>query len=183
MTAPQPDPTGVAPYALLARYNRWFNERLYDACAKLDDAARKLDRGAFFGSIHGTLNHLMVADKLWLRRFAAQPGGFRALGDEILAMPAFTGLDQQIFDSFDELRAHRVVMDAALEALVAELTPGFVAAPMTYQTTKGQPFTQPAWQVLSHVFNHQTHHRGQVTTLLMQAGVDPGPTDLLAITR
>lgn len=171
------------PYALLARYNRWFNERLYEACAKLDDAQRKLDRGAFFGSIHRTLNHLMLADKLWLRRLAAQPAGFRSLTGEVLAMPDFTGLDQQLFEDFGEMRAHRAVMDAALEALTAELTPAFVAAPMTYQTTKGTPFTQPAWQVLSHVFNHQTHHRGQVTALLMQAGVDPGPTDLLVITR
>ncbi|TAL20403.1 MAG: damage-inducible protein DinB [Aquabacterium sp.] len=176
-------PAANEPYALLARYNRWFNERLYEACETLDDAARKLDRGAFFGSIHRTLNHLMLADKLWLRRFGTQPGGFRALTDEVLALPPFTGLDQQLFEDFDAMRAHRVQMDAAVEAFIAELTPAFIAAPMTYQTTKGAPFTQPAWQVLSHVFNHQTHHRGQVTTLLMQAGVDPGPTDLLVITR
>ena len=80
---------------LLAQYNAWMNDKLYAACAALSDDERKRDRGAFFGSIHATLNHLLVADSIWMGRFEGQPF-------------AFKGLDQELHASFDELRTHRV---------------------------------------------------------------------------
>lgn len=167
-------------YAFMARYNRWFNSRLYDAAQRLDDAQRKCDRGAFFGSIHGTLNHVLVGDKLWLGRFA-RLGSFPMLTEERLALPGFAGLDMQLHDRFEPLRRDREALDAAIEAFAAGLDPALLAGPLRYTTTAGAPRCLPVWQALSHFFNHQTHHRGQVTTLLMQAGIDPGVTDLLAL--
>ena len=174
-------PTLAAHYVWMARYNRWMNEQLYAACARLDDAGRKRDRGAFFGSIHRTLNHLFVADKIWLGRFAVFGPAFPMLNDEVLALPEFTGLDMQLFTDFDAMRQHRETMDAAIVAFAQALTPDIVALPMRYTNTRGQQRGHPFWQALSHFFNPQTHHRGQVTTLLMQAGIDPGVTDLIVL--
>ncbi|WP_140634473.1 DinB family protein [Methylibium rhizosphaerae] len=167
----------------MARYNRWMNERLYACAAGLPDEERRRDRGAFFGSIHRTLAHLVLADKIWLGRFAEQGVRFEALSASVLARPDFTGLDQVLFDDFDEMRSHRAELDAAIEAWAAEMTPAYVQQTMRYASTKGAPREHPLWQALSHFFNHQTHHRGQVTTLLLQAGVDPGVTDLIALVK
>ena len=151
---------------LMARYNQWMNAKLYDGCASLDDAARKEDRGAFFKSIHGTLNHLIYADIIWLKRFT---GG------------SLDGLDPDAgpFDDFDALRARRVALDAELLAWIETLTPEWLAADFSYYSMayKGR-FTRPAWTLVVHLFNHSTHHRGQITTLLTQRGVDIGATDL-----
>ncbi|WP_047197527.1 DinB family protein [Caldimonas brevitalea] len=169
----------VDHYAWMARYNAWFNERLYASALALDDAERKRDRGDFFGSIHGTLNHLLLGDKLWLGRFAELPVPLPMLDAEVLALPPFTGLGMQLFEDFETLRLHRAQVDHAIQGFVAQLTPELVSADFSYTTTRGATRTQPCWRALSHFFNHQTHHRGQVTTLLMQAGIDPGDTDLL----
>ncbi|MCW7539159.1 DinB family protein [Aquabacterium sp. A7-Y] len=171
----------TAHYRWMARYNTWINARLLEAAASLSDAERKRDRGAFFGSIHGTFNHLVVGDKLWLGRFAGLGPGFEMLDEEVLSLPPFTGLDMQVFEDFDVMVRHRQRMDAAIEAFAAQLTPELVSASFAYTTSKGLARRHPCWQALSHFFNHQTHHRGQITTLLMQAGVDPGMTDLLAL--
>lgn len=169
-------------YRFLARYNRWFNERLYEACAQLDDADRKLDRGAFFGSIHVTLNHLVWGDTMWLGRFAAQDGVCQAaLTADLLVLPDGARFETVLFDDFAALQAHRSRLDEAIERWVASLPPDFAGRTMRYSNTKGVAREHPMWQALSHFFNHQTHHRGQVTTLLMQAGVDVGVTDLIAL--
>ncbi|HQZ05884.1 MAG TPA: DinB family protein [Burkholderiaceae bacterium] len=172
-------------YRWMARYNAWFNGRLYDACEGLDDAARKLDRGAFFGSIHRTLNHLIVADQIWLRRLR-QCGiehGFdcQALQQDVLDLPAGHALDAPVFDDWAQLRAKRRQLDDAICLWLAEMPESLPGFQMHYSNTKGVQRQHPVWQALSHFFNHQTHHRGQATTLLMQAGVDPGVTDLLAM--
>ncbi|HEY6077290.1 MAG TPA: DinB family protein [Polyangiaceae bacterium] len=161
----------------LARYNRWMNEKLYALAAKLGDDERKRDRGAFFKSIHGTLNHLLVADRIWLGRFtqaqlqegALGPGGIRAL-------------DQELYESFEELERQRRQTDAELESWIAGLSAEQLLADLRY-VRKGVVFEEPLWWLVAHLFNHQTHHRGQVTTLLMQAGHDPGVTDLIAMLR
>jgi uncharacterized damage-inducible protein DinB len=169
------------PYRWMARYNRWFNQRLYAAAARLDDAERKRDRGAYFGSLHATLNHLVVADKLWLGRLRDQGAPFDVLPAEVVHLGVFRGLDMPLFDDFEAMRAHRDVMDAAIEEMATRLTVQTVSRPMRYANTRGEIREHPTWQALSHFFNHQTHHRGQVTTLLMQAGIDPGVTDLIAL--
>jgi uncharacterized damage-inducible protein DinB len=167
-------------YRFLARYNRGFNDRLYAACEALTDAQRKQDRGAFFGSIHHTLTHLVLADKMWLGRFAAQDTVFAALAPGLLALPAGSDYTSDLHPDWQDLRRERAALDATIEAWTAELSPGFLRSTMTYANTKGVARAHPAWQALTHFFNHQTHHRGQVTTLLMQAGVDVGVTDLIA---
>ncbi len=163
--------TLLESYRAHARYNRWMNEKIYALCAeRLDDAARKLDRGAFFGSIHRTLNHLLLADRVWLGRFTGQPF-------------TFGGLDQELYAEFETLRAERQKTDAELSAWVEGLDDAALEGRLEYKTSRGDLMSHPLWWAISHCFNHQTHHRGQVTTLLMQAGVDPGVTDLVAMLR
>jgi uncharacterized damage-inducible protein DinB len=156
----------------LARYNRWMNEKLYAIAAELSDAERKRDRGAFFKSIHGTLNHLMVGDRVWLSRFT---------GDEKL-MEGITDLDVELYSDFAELARARKKMDDRIDAFVATLSDEKLAATFHY-VRRGEAYSSPLWWCVIHMFNHQTHHRGQVTTLFMQAGRDPGATDLVAMLR
>jgi len=168
-------------YRLLARYNRWFNQRLFDACEQLTDEERKRDRGAFFGSIHNTLNHLIWGDQAWLKRFAAQGVAFEALPDSLLALPAGALHGTVLYENWAALRAQRERLDAAIEDFANRMPPDFPLRTMRYAKTRGVQREHPVWQALTHFFNHQTHHRGQVTALLMQAGIDPGTTDLIAI--
>ena len=172
-------------YRFLARYNRWINERLYAACDTLTDEERKRDRGAFFGSIHRTLGHLVVADQVWLKRFAqcGQAHGmpFTALHAGVLDLPEAYTLDMVLFDDWQDLGAKRGQLDAAIEAWAAGLPEAFPLASMRYSNSKGVQREHPAWQAITHFFNHQTHHRGQATTLITQAGVEVGVTDLIAL--
>ena len=168
-------------YRLMARYNQCLNERLYNACEKLTDADRKRDRGAFFGSIHHTLTHLVLADKMWLQRFAQLGVAFPALEPGLLHLPAGADYTSALHPDWADLKHNRESLDAAIEAWLADMPPIFLLGLMRYTNTRGVAREHPAWQALSHFFNHQTHHRGQVTTLLTQAGVDVGVTDLIAL--
>lgn len=165
---------------LLAEYNRWMNQRMFDAAATLDDATLAADRGAFFGSILGTLNHIAVADTIWLHRFARHAGGFASL-EALADFPRPSSLAQPLADNLAQLRPYRDRLDAIIERWVAELTPAHLAASLSYSNTAGVPSTLNFGAVLLHFFNHQTHHRGQASTLLFQCGVDVGVTDLRAI--
>ena len=152
---------------IMARYNRWMNERLYDCCEKLSDAERKRDRGAFFRSIHGTLNHLLLGDRLWLSRFLARP--FRA-----------ASLSDELYSDFAELRRERAKTDAEILEWVDTLSEERLADSLKFRSVVGNKDRSfPMWFAALQFFNHQTHHRGQLTTLLSQAGIDPGVTDLL----
>ena len=151
----------------MAAYNRWMNERLYACCAQLPDELRKRDLGAFFRSIHGTLNHLLLADRIWLGRFLGRPYAVRSL-------------DQELYADFDELRRERAATDTVIDEWVASLTETDLAGELSYTSIASpKPRRYPLWFALAHFFNHQTHHRGQLTTLLMQQGTDPGLTDLI----
>ncbi len=171
----------LANYQFLARYNAWFNERLYTACSSLSADERQRDLGAFFGSVDSTLTHLVWADRRWLARFAGQGHFFPALKPEVLALPAGASFATPLFDDFSAMRAARSELDAAIQAWLADLPADFLPSTMRYSTTNGVAREHPAWQALTHFFNHQTHHRGQVTTLLSQLGVDVGTTDLIAM--
>jgi len=160
----------------LARYNSWMNEKLYGLAAKLSDEERRRDRGAFFKSIHGTFNHLLVADRIWLSRFTSAPLQEGFMG------PGIRSLDQELYRDFQQLRRERAVTDAELASWAAELTEQRLAAPLAYKRG-GHRHEHPLWWAVAHVFNHQTHHRGQLTTLLTQGGTDPGVTDLVAMLR
>ena len=157
--------TGNYPQ-LMAEYNRWMNEKLYVACARLPDEERKRDRGAFFKSIHGTLNHLLLGDRWWLGRFNGKTYETTAMGVDLYA-------------DFAELRAARADMDREITEWAAGVTAVWLNEPMTW-TSKVYGFTQtqPRWVLVTQMFNHQTHHRGQVTTLLSQQGIDVGATDI-----
>lgn len=161
----------------LARYNRWMNERLYGLAAALSDEERRRDGGAFFRSIHGTFNHILLADRVWLGRFTgvAVPDGFMGPG-------GIRSLDQELYADFEELRRERALTDAELSAWVAGLTEERLAGPLVYMR-RGQRQESPLWWAVVHVFNHQTHHRGQITALFTQQGRDPGVTDLVAMLR
>ena len=151
---------------LLAQYNAWMNDKLSAACATLSDDERKRDRGAFFGSVHATLNHLLLADSIWMGRFEGKPF-------------AFNGLDQELHASFDELRAHRNEMDQRIDKWARGLTDAALCSKFEFTSAiLKSTFAPTLWRVVLHFFNHQTHHRGQITALLSQAGVDYGATDL-----
>ena len=161
----------------MARYNRWMNEKLFAVADTLTDAERKQDRGAFFGSIHRTLNHILLADRVWLARFTGN-----APADGSLGPGGIRTLDQELHADFAELRAARAETDDAIDAFVATLTSEALAGTVRYPRA-GAIVELPLWHGVAHLFNHQTHHRGQVTTLLVQAGRDPGVTDLFAMLR
>jgi uncharacterized damage-inducible protein DinB len=166
--------------ALMAHYNRWMNERMYEAAASLDAATLSADRGAFFGSILGTLNHIAVADTIWLHRFARHEAGFTTLG-VLSGFPQPSSLTQPLAPDLAGLRAYRQPLDALIERWVAELTPEHLAGSIRYSNMAGVSSARNFGALLQHFFNHQTHHRGQASTLLFQAGVDVGVTDLLAL--
>lgn len=154
-------------FRALSHYNRWMNERLYALCAELPDAERRRDRGAFFGSIHGTLNHLLLGDRLWLARFRRR-------------VFEVSSLDQELYADFAELRGAREQADAEIADFVDSLTEEALAAPFSFRSVvHAREHRFPLWFLVTHFFNHQTHHRGQLTTLLCQCGCDPGLTDLL----
>lgn len=163
--------------SVLARYNRWMNDKLYAVSASLSDEERKRDRGAFFGSVHRTFNHLLVADRIWLARLEQTP-----LEGDALGPGGIRTLDQELYAELDELRRERAHTDDAITAFVATLTDAQLAGELRY-VRRGAVNTFPTWHAVAQMFNHQTHHRGQITTLLMQAGHDPGVTDLVAMLR
>lgn len=151
----------------LARYNRWMNEKIYEVCESMPDATRREDRGAFFGSVHGTLNHLLLADRVWLGRFRGEPFVVQSLGQELYA-------------DWVELREARCATDDAIEAWIATVAEAELQQPFEYVSiVDPQPRRLELWKVVLHFFNHQTHHRGQLTTLMNQLGYDSGVTDLL----
>jgi uncharacterized damage-inducible protein DinB len=171
-----------AHYAVMARYNAWMNRKVYDAAAALSDDERRRDVGAFFHSLHGTLNHLLLTDRAWLVRFTKDASLLQSLDG---TTPAFSGrLDQELYADFTTLRAEREKTDADVTAWVATLIDGALAAPINYYSVAYERhYEHPLWWAVSHFFNHQTHHRGQVTTLLVQLGRDPGTTDLVDMLR
>ena len=151
---------------VMARYNRWMNERLYALCEKVPDAERRRDRGAFFGSIHGTLNHLLWGDRMWMGRFTGEPCTYPAFGSDM-------------FSDFEELSRERQATDRLMLEWTASLDPEWLASTLTYTSrVDGRTRSLPAEVAVIHMFNHGTHHRGQLTTLMKQSGVDPGVTDL-----
>jgi uncharacterized damage-inducible protein DinB len=157
-------------FRTLARYNALANRRLYDACARLTDAERKRRRPAYFGTIHGTLNHLMVGDRLWLARFS---------GEEVPS----TDLGAILYEDFGELRAAREREDARIEAFAAGIDEGFLMGTLRYVNNEGRTLEDPVDLLVAHFFNHQTHHRGQVHDMLSQTDVPPPVLDLHRVIR
>jgi uncharacterized damage-inducible protein DinB len=157
-------------WAQYALYNRLANERLYAACAELSDEARRRDLGAFFKSVHGTLNHLLLGDRIWMTRF--EGGGHPS-----------TNLDAILFEDFAALRTARADTDRRIEAFFAAPPAGFLERSLLYVNNAGVESTDPVSVILPHFFNHQTHHRAQVHTLLSLLGRDPPVLDLHRVLR
>jgi uncharacterized damage-inducible protein DinB len=172
----------ITQFKAMAQYNAWMNRNIYDACGALSDEERKRDLHAFFGSIHRTLNHLLLTDRVQMGRFvgAERTQSLDAGGNPI----AIRALDQELYADFGALRREREQTDAMIEAWTDEITPELLATEMVYEAMSATGrYRVPAWIAVTHYFNHQTHHRGQVTTLLSQLGRDPGVTDLMALYR
>jgi len=165
---------------LLSRYNQWMNDKLYNTAGQLpaDELAR--DRSAFFGSLLGTLNHIMVADIVWLKRFSNHPAQHSALY-EIRSTPQPQALAQILLDDFTVLTEQRRQLDKTIIAWCEQLDPEDLRYKLAYKNMKGEAECKKFGSLMLHLFNHQTHHRGQATTLLSQRGLDVGVTDLLAL--
>ena len=155
----------------MARYNKWQNANLYGAADSRSDAARREDRGAFFRSIHGTLSHILWADHVWLSRFTARekPSTPQAESGGYVA-------------DWAELKDRRDSTDGELARWAASLTPEDISGEYRwFSGGEGREMAMPMAQIVSHVFNHQTHHRGQVHAMLTAAGATPGATDLFVL--
>jgi uncharacterized damage-inducible protein DinB len=159
-------------FRMMALYNQWANGRLYAAAGQIAPAALAEDRGAFFRSLLGTLNHLLVTDRLWMSRLEGES-------------PRGTRLDGLLHEDFDDLHAARRAQDQKLVNYVHGLGEDRLAEPLDYATSSGAPQSQPLHHVLAHLFNHQTHHRGQAHHLVgLALGREATPVlDLLAYQR
>jgi uncharacterized damage-inducible protein DinB len=169
-------------YRAMARYNTWMNRKLYGLAAELSPEERNRDLGAFFHSLHGTLAHVLLADRVWMARFTGDRERFTSRDATGAAIP-IRSLDQVLYSELSDLDRERRATDEMIEAWTAGLTEEALAAPLAYRNSSGQAFEHPLWWAVSHFFNHQTHHRGQATTLFKQLGRDPGVTDLAAMLR
>jgi uncharacterized damage-inducible protein DinB len=167
-------------FKLFARYNRLMNERILEAAAKLpvDDLSR--DRGAFFKSVLGTLNHVLVGDIIWLKRFAAHPPSREALA-RLDDYPQPESLDAILCADLDSLATQRARVDAVIADWIAGLEESALEDRLAYRNMAGKPHNKPLASLISHLFLHQVHHRGQATTLISQSGEDFGDTDLLEL--
>lgn len=161
----------LAHHRSFATYNAWANARLYAAVAELSDAARWAQRSAaYFGSIAGTLNHLLVVDRLWMDRIEHLP-------------PAGYALDSVLFEDFEALRAARVAEDDRIQAFVNALGDADMERRVAYRTSRGEPHSDSLSVLLAHMFNHATHHRGQCHALLKESGQEPPPLDYIYYCR
>jgi uncharacterized damage-inducible protein DinB len=156
---------------MFAGYNAWANRRLYDAAAQLADADYRADKGAFFGSLHGTLNHILVGDQVWMRRFTGEG-------------PSPTQLNAILHDDLAALRQAREAEDARIIAYIGGLTEAAIAGTIRYRTITGpMDIEQPLGAALPHFFNHQTHHRGQAHCLLTMLTGQAPSLDLILYQR
>jgi uncharacterized damage-inducible protein DinB len=168
MTPASGGPDQIAPvlYRRMAAYNAWMTGKTYAAAAKMSDAERKADRGAFFRSVHSTLNHIVFGDRAWLGRFTGRAYDIKPMGIDL-------------FEDFEDLQAAHLAICGEISAFCDELTPAWLAGDLRWTSgMDGIARRRPRWMLVTHMFNHQTHHRGQVSTLLSQAGIDVGVTDL-----
>lgn len=153
----------------MARYNVWQNRSVFEAADTLDEVARNQDRGAFFGSIRGTLSHLLWGDQTWMHRFA---------GSRKPVVSTIAASSGMVCD-WSELKLQRVAMDEAVLLWADHLDAAWIATDLTWFSGAAQrEVTKPAGSLVVHFFNHQTHHRGQVHAMLTAAGATPGDTDL-----
>lgn len=161
---------------LLAKYNQWMNAKLFRVAASIPEEQRNRDVGAFFGSILGTLNHIYLVDVTWMRRFTEDKERF-AFRNASGAKVRLSEANQILYPDFDAFKRARETLDAEIVRWALDLDANEWNAEFEWRRTTGERHRHPKWWSILHFFNHQTHHRGQVTTLLSQQGRDPGVTD------
>ena len=157
-----------AYFTLLSRYNNWANQTLYEAIGMLAPEEIARDRKGFFRSISGALNHILLADKVWLARMQGAEYGW------------FKSLDQVLHSDFAELRREREIIDRAILAAIPQLP---LTGDLSYVNSRREATSAPWAVILGHFFNHQTHHRGQAHDMLSQAGGKAPPLDILYFPR
>jgi len=170
----------VDEFQLFAEYNRLMNTRMYDAASGLSDDDFQSDRGAFFKSVLGTLNHILVGDIIWLKRFSKHPSSEKALS-YLTRIGNPNALNQILFSDLKALRDQRIILDDVIVQWICSLSEADLQGSITYESMAGRHFEKPFASLISHFFLHQVHHRGQITTLLSQFGADFGETDLVEI--
>ena len=166
---------GISPHWVMtmARYNHWQNTSLYTAADGLSETDRQQDRGAFYGSLHGTLAHILWADQVWMNRFNGTPA----------QPPAADKGQGPNYADWDMLKADRIAFDRTILDWASQISADWLASDFTWSNLAGTRTTaQPAWRLVTHFFNHQTHHRGQAHALLTAAGAMPEDTDLFLMT-
>ncbi|MDB6157589.1 MAG: DinB family protein [Gammaproteobacteria bacterium] len=159
-----------AHFVMFASYNKWANARLYRMSGALPQEAYRRNVGAYFGSLHGTLNHLLTADRIWMRRLTGS-------GDHPNELNAI------VCDELQSLHTARETEDERIVTFVETLEEAQFERQCDYRTLNGTPQKQPIGEILAHLFNHQTHHRAQAHTILTLLGVEPDPLDLLLMLR
>ena len=160
----------IQHFKMLARYNTLANHKLYGACSQLSGKELKQMRPSFFKSIYGTLNHILIGDRIWMGRFTGQE-------------MSSTGLDAILYDDFEELRKIRVLEDEKIENFMSHLNQDFLIGTISYVNNQNKVYTDPVDMLLSHFFNHQTHHRGQIHDMLSQTEIAPPVLDMHRVLR
>lgn len=154
-------------FKIQAQYNKWMNEHFYMLCDSIPDEERKRDAGAFFKSIHGTLNHILLGDRLWMSRFQNTNLDIKSL-------------DQELYSDYDELKKQRAITDSDIINYIDSLTDDAIKQPITFVSkVKQSQHTYILRDCILHFFQHQIHHRGQVSTLISQLDIDIGATDMM----
>jgi len=162
----------------MAKYNQRLNEQIYESAQGLPESKINENLGAFFGSILGTLNHILVGDILWLSRYKTHSCEYKSLL-KIDDYPTPNGLNDILYKDVKELYRARKEIDELLINWIDEISESDLERQFLYKNAQGVTSSRNFAEVLSHLFNHQTHHRGQVSTLLSQFGVDIGVTDFI----
>lgn len=166
-------------FKLMADYNYRMNRQVYQTSGKLKEEELTKNVGAFFCSVLGSLNHILVGDLIWLTRFSNLSNDFKSL-NKLNKYPKPSELSDVLYLEFSELCRVREEVDLIIQSWVrGEIKEEHLELDLTYSNTKGITSSRCFSELVSHLFNHQTHHRGQISTLLYQFGHDVGTTDFL----
>ena len=161
----------IENFRQLADYNHWANLRIYGAALEMPEEQYRRPTGVFFGSLHGTLNHLLLTDRIWLKRLTGTGGDPDRL-------------DAILHDDRKELLRARLAEDARPKHVIGSYAETDLTGAVSYRTTSGKPYSQTLQDILLHLFNHQAHHRGQAHACCsIVTGREPPTLDLLAFQR